>query len=61
MKLNFWGSRALQAFNAPRDPKESPPSTFVLLKEINQPEVRNGLSRLLQVVKALGDIPQDND
>ncbi len=54
-------TRALQAFNAPRDPNESPPSTFVLLKEINRPEVRSGLSRLLQVVKALGDTPQDND
>ena len=53
-------NRALRAFTTPRDPNESTPSTLVLLKQFNQPEVRSGLSRLLQVVKALGETAQDD-
>jgi hypothetical protein len=36
------------------------PSTIALLKELNQPEVRKGMSRLLQIVKVLGGNTQDN-
>lgn len=36
------------------------PTTIALLRELNQPEVRKGMARLLQIVKALGGNTQDN-
>jgi uncharacterized protein YjgD (DUF1641 family) len=33
---------------------EPPPSTFALLKELRDPEVRRGLGRLLELVKTVG-------
>lgn len=46
-------NRALQALIV--EPEGPPPSLFSILKEINQPEARRGLSRLLNVLKALGN------
>jgi len=51
-------NRALKAFKA--EPKGSPPSLFSLLREINQPDARRGLSRLLNMLKALGTHQGDN-
>ena len=45
-------NRALQAFNAGSE--DSSPSLFSILREINRPEARRGLSRLINVLKALG-------
>ena len=45
-------NRALQAFKP--EPEGDTPSLFSILKEINQPEARRGLSRLLNMLKALG-------
>ena len=45
-------NRALQAFNS--GPEGPPPSLVSILSEINRPEARRGLSRLLNVLKALG-------
>ena len=36
------------------------PSSIALLRELNQPEVRKGMARLLQIVKVLGGNKQDN-
>jgi ribosomal 50S subunit-associated protein YjgA (DUF615 family) len=36
------------------------PSPIALLRELNQPEVRRGMARLLQIVKALGGNKQGN-
>ncbi len=36
------------------------PSSIALLRELNQPEVRKGIARLLQIVKVLGGNKQDN-
>ena len=47
-------NRALQAFRS--EPKDPPPSLFNILQETNQPEFRQGLSRLIHVLKALGTI-----
>jgi uncharacterized protein YjgD (DUF1641 family) len=44
-------NRALTAFQAPVS--ERPPGTLVLLKELNDPAMRRGLSRLINSVKAL--------
>jgi uncharacterized protein YjgD (DUF1641 family) len=44
-------TRALTAFQAPVS--ERPPGTLVLLKELNDPAMRRGLSRLINSVKAL--------
>jgi hypothetical protein len=35
------------------------PSALSLLRDINKPEVRRGISRLLQIVKILGSDPQE--
>jgi uncharacterized protein YjgD (DUF1641 family) len=35
-------------------PTGAPPSTFALLKELRDPEVRRGLSRLLDLVRSVG-------
>jgi uncharacterized protein YjgD (DUF1641 family) len=43
---------ALQAFKS--EPESSSPSLLSILKEINRPDVRRGLSRLLNILKALG-------
>ena len=51
-------NRALQAFSAGSG--DSSPSLFSILREINRPEARRGLSRLTNVLKALGT-PQDED
>ena len=53
-------NRALQAFSI--DPEQTPktPSTVSLLRELNQPETRRGLGRLLQILKTLGGEPQSN-
>ncbi len=45
-------NRALQAFKA--EPEGSVPSLFSILKEFTQPESRRGLSRLINILKALG-------
>jgi uncharacterized protein YjgD (DUF1641 family) len=53
-------NQALQAFYV--DPEETPkiPSTFRLLRELNQPETRRGIGRLLQILKTLGGEAQFN-
>ena len=51
-------NRALTAFRA--SPETPPPSLFSLLREINQPEARRGLSRLIQMIHALG-MPGDKN
>jgi len=59
---------ALEKFIAQVDPEDirsigedfTPPSTLLLLREINQPEIRRGLSRLLLVAKVLGGSPEDS-
>ncbi len=45
-------NRALQAFVT--EPEGGSPSIFSILKEINRPEARRGLGRLLNVLNALG-------
>lgn len=45
-------NRALQAFRP--GPESDPPSLFSILKEVNQPETRRGLNRLLNMINALG-------
>lgn len=42
--------RAVQAFKEP--PPEKAPSLFALMSELNQPEVRIGMARMLNAVKA---------
>ncbi|MGB2962732.1 MAG: DUF1641 domain-containing protein [Anaerolineales bacterium] len=53
-------NQALQAFYV--DPEETPktPSPFRLLRELNQPETRRGIGRLLQILKTLGGAAQLN-
>lgn len=53
-------NQALQAFYV--DPEETPktPSTIRLLRELNQPETRRGIGRLLQILKTLGGEAQFN-
>lgn len=45
-------NRALQAFAS--EPEKGSPSFFSILREMNQPETRRGLGRLLKVLNALG-------
>jgi uncharacterized protein YjgD (DUF1641 family) len=45
-------NRALAAFQS--KPEERPPSLFSLITEINTPEARRGLGRLVKVMQALG-------
>ncbi len=45
-------NRALQAFLA--EPEGDSPSLFAILKEINRPETRRGLTRLINVLNTLG-------
>jgi uncharacterized protein YjgD (DUF1641 family) len=52
-------NRALQAFTS--DLESSPPSLVSFMKEMNQPEVRRGLSRLVNILKALGTLPGDDN
>lgn len=50
-------NRALQAFAA--EPAGGSPSFFSILKEINRPEARRGLGRLLNVLNALGTTQEE--
>jgi uncharacterized protein YjgD (DUF1641 family) len=52
-------NRALQAFSSVS--VDSPTSLVSLVKELNQPETRRGMSRLLNILKALGTIPGEED
>ena len=45
-------NRAMEAFAV--EPNEPSPTLFSLLREVNKPEARRGLGRLLKVLKALG-------
>ena len=45
-------NRVLQGFRT--EPEGPPPSLFSILKEVNRPELRRGLGRLLHALKALG-------
>jgi len=45
-------NRALQGFKS--ESEAPPPSLFSILKEINRPETRRGLNRLLKMTSALG-------
>lgn len=47
-------NRSLAAFQA--EPEAPPPSLISLLREVNKPEARRGLGRLLKMVSALGMI-----
>ena len=51
-------NQALKAFKAGSE--GPPPSLFSILKEINQPDARRGLNRLLNMLKALGATRGDN-
>jgi len=51
-------NQALKAFKA--ESEGPPPSLFSILKEINQPDARRGLNRLLNMLKALGATRGDN-
>ncbi len=50
-------NRMLIAFQTDPGEDAPPPSLLALLREVNQPEARRGLSRLLNVINALGSAP----
>jgi len=50
-------NRMLTAMNSADEGKGFPPSLLALLGKLNQPETRRGLSRLLDVINALGTPP----
>jgi len=48
-------NRALKAFQLPDDEEVKTPSFYSLLKEVNKPETRKGLFRLVKVLQSLGE------
>jgi uncharacterized protein YjgD (DUF1641 family) len=46
---------ALKALQLPADDKSRAPSLFALLKEVNKPETRRGIFRLIKVLQSLGN------
>ena len=50
----------LKAFHAEENEGASAPSLVSLLRDVNRPETRRALSRLLQVLHALGDDARDD-
>ena len=51
-------NNAVDAIRADRQPTPENVSTLALLKEMNDPQVRRGLARLLSMVKAMADTPE---
>lgn len=52
-------NRALVAFQSPSADQGPPPSLVGLLRQLNQPEARRGLERLVKAINALGSDPGD--
>lgn len=50
-------NRALMAFQDSSGSNQTPPSLFGLVRQLNQPEARRGLDRLVKMVTALGGEP----
>lgn len=50
-------NRALMAFQDSSGSNQAPPSLFGLVRQLNQPEARRGLDRLVKMVTALGGEP----
>lgn len=53
-------NQALQAFYVDLEETPKTPSTIRLLRELNQPETRRGIGRILQILKTLGGEAQFN-
>lgn len=54
-------NRALMAFQDSSGSNQAPPSLFGLVRQLNQPEARRGLDRLVKMVTALGGEPGEEN
>jgi hypothetical protein len=54
-------TRALQAFQLPPGEIPTAPSILSLLREINKPETRMGMYRLVKMVQSLGNSPREKN
>jgi uncharacterized protein YjgD (DUF1641 family) len=52
-------NRALVAFQSASGKDSSPPSLLGMVRDLNQPEARRGLDRLIKMIAALGRGPED--
>ena len=52
-------NNAIGSFKEPDPENGKAPSTFALLRELTDPKVRKGLARMLNLIKALSDQPED--
>ena len=52
-------NRALMAFQDNSSSTQTPPSLFGLARQLNQPEARRGLDRLVKMITALGSDPRE--
>ncbi len=52
-------NNAIDSIQEPDQGNGKVPSTFALLRELTNPKVRKGLARMLNIVKALADQPED--
>lgn len=55
--MNLLSRTAIEVQEAEDSPMGPPPSTFALLKQMRDPDVRRGLARTLTVLRSLGSQP----